>query len=78
MAVFTCSFFFILQAKLINFNPLSTADVKLPSSVTFVIAHSGVEINKATTSNFNLRVVECRIAAQVYTQSNRVTLKPHF
>ena len=67
IASFHLLLLFSLQAKLINFNPLSTVDVKLPSSVTFVIAHSGVEINKAATSDFNLRVVECRIAAQVRT-----------
>ncbi|XP_049988963.1 N-acetylgalactosamine kinase isoform X2 [Alexandromys fortis] len=52
-------------AKLIEFSPLRATDVKLPSGAVFVIANSCVEMNKAATSHFNLRVMECRLAAKV-------------
>ncbi|CAH1797812.1 unnamed protein product, partial [Owenia fusiformis] len=52
-------------AKFIEFNPLKVTDVSLPEGATFVISNSCVELNKAATSDFNIRVVECRLAAQV-------------
>ncbi|XP_027277735.1 N-acetylgalactosamine kinase isoform X2 [Cricetulus griseus] len=52
-------------AKLIEFSPLRATDVKLPSGAVFVIANSCVEMNKAATSHFNVRVMECRLAAKV-------------
>ncbi|XP_076863539.1 N-acetylgalactosamine kinase isoform X2 [Brachyhypopomus gauderio] len=52
-------------AKLIEFNPLRATDVKLPDGAVFVIANSCVEMNKAASSHFNIRVVECRIATKV-------------
>ncbi|XP_069861362.1 N-acetylgalactosamine kinase isoform X1 [Dipodomys merriami] len=52
-------------AKLIEFNPLRATDVKLPSGAAFVIANSCVQMNKAATSHFNVRVVECRLAAKL-------------
>lgn len=64
--VFVNLFFFTSGcAKLIEFNPLRATDVTLPSKAVFVIAHSLAELNKAATSDFNCRVVECRLAAQV-------------
>ncbi|XP_069844499.1 N-acetylgalactosamine kinase isoform X3 [Dipodomys merriami] len=53
------------KAKLIEFNPLRATDVKLPSGAAFVIANSCVQMNKAATSHFNVRVVECRLAAKL-------------
>lgn len=32
-----------------------------------MIANSCVEMNKAATSHFNIRVMECRLAAKVWT-----------
>ncbi|XP_032337110.1 N-acetylgalactosamine kinase isoform X4 [Camelus dromedarius] len=52
-------------AKLIEFSPLRATDVKLPSRAVFVIANSCVEMNKAATSHFNIRVMECRLAAKL-------------
>ncbi|XP_074090815.1 N-acetylgalactosamine kinase isoform X2 [Macrotis lagotis] len=52
------------KAKLIEFNPLRATDVQLPSEASFVIAHSCVALNKAATSHFNTRVMECRLAAK--------------
>lgn len=56
---------YIGSAKLIHFNPLRAIDVTLPENAVFVIAHSQAYHNKASTSDFNLRVAECRLAAQV-------------
>uniref|UniRef100_A0A667GX29 Galactokinase 2 n=1 Tax=Lynx canadensis TaxID=61383 RepID=A0A667GX29_LYNCA len=53
------------KAKLIEFSPLRATDVKLPSGAVFVIANSCVEMNKAATSHFNIRVMECRLAAKL-------------
>ena len=50
---------------LINFNPLSTEKTKLPSGATFVVANSLVTANKAATSHYNCRVMECRLAAKI-------------
>ncbi|XP_066525783.1 N-acetylgalactosamine kinase [Hoplias malabaricus] len=56
-------------AKLIEFNPLRATDVKLPAGAMFVIANSCVEMNKAASSLFNIRVVECRIATKVLAKA---------
>jgi len=55
----------INTAKLIEFQPLKTYDVILPKNVSFVICNSLVESNKVITGGiyYNLRVVECRLAA---------------
>ena len=60
------TYFFHIQAKLIDFNPLVLHNVSLPKSASFVVANSCVEANKALTAQFNTRVAECRLAAQVY------------
>jgi N-acetylgalactosamine kinase len=52
-------------AKLIEFNPIRSADVTLPDGAIFVISNSCVEMNKAATDHFNVRVAECRLASQV-------------
>jgi N-acetylgalactosamine kinase len=54
-------------ALLIDFNPVRATDVALPEGGTFVIANSLTESNKAETAstNYNMRVVECRLAAMV-------------
>lgn len=54
-------------AELIDFNPIRANDVQLPSGGSFVIAHSLAESLKAVTAatNYNCRVVECRLAAIV-------------
>mmetsp|Transcript_12996 Transcript_12996/g.36556 ORF Transcript_12996/g.36556 Transcript_12996/m.36556 type:complete len:381 (-) Transcript_12996:382-1524(-) len=52
-------------AKLVDFNPIRAHDVQLPGGLTFVIANSLAVSNKAETADgrYNLRVVECRLAA---------------
>ncbi|PSR85071.1 Galactokinase [Actinidia chinensis var. chinensis] len=54
-------------AELIDFNPVRATDVQLPAGGSFVIAHSLAESKKAVTAatNYNNRVVECRLAAIV-------------
>ncbi|XP_044731941.1 N-acetylgalactosamine kinase isoform X2 [Chrysoperla carnea] len=52
-------------AKLINFSPLRCQDVYLPKGATFIISHSLSELNKAATSDFNCRVMECKLAAKL-------------
>lgn len=56
-------------AKLIEFNPLRATDVKLPDGAVFVIANCCVEMNKAASSHFNMRVVECRIATKMLAKA---------
>ena len=53
------------KAQYIQFNPIRTKLVELPSDACFVIANSLSESNKAAGSEFNQRVVECRLAAKV-------------
>lgn len=53
------------QAKLIEFQPLRATDVKLPGGAVFVISNCCREMNKAASSHYNIRVVECRIATKV-------------
>lgn len=62
-------------AKLIEFNPLRSTDVQLPDGAVFVIANSCVELNKAATSDFNIRVVECRLASQIIAKSKGLNWK---
>ncbi|KAH3717866.1 N-acetylgalactosamine kinase-like [Dreissena polymorpha] len=52
-------------AKKIDFNPLREESVMLPSDVVFVVSNCCVEKNKAASSDFNTRVVECRLASQI-------------
>ncbi|XP_046889574.1 N-acetylgalactosamine kinase [Hypomesus transpacificus] len=56
-------------AKLIEFHPLRASDVRLPEGAVFVISNSCVEMNKAATSHFNIRVVECRIATKMLAKA---------
>ena len=57
------------SAKLIEFNPLKATNVQLPEGALFVIANSLAEANKAAGSEFNQRVVECRLACKVLAKS---------
>lgn len=59
-------------AKHIQFNPIRTLDVKLPEDIVFVIAHSLVTKNKAESSEFNTRVIECRLATQILAKQNQL------
>ncbi|XP_069018724.1 N-acetylgalactosamine kinase [Embiotoca jacksoni] len=61
-------------AKLIEFQPLRTTSVKLPDAAAFVISNCCVEMNKATSSHFNIRVVECLIAAKMLARAVNLDL----
>ena len=50
-------------AKYVSFNPLKTASVKLPKGGTFVVANCMKTHSLTGTGGYNLRVVECRLAA---------------
>ncbi|KAM7277871.1 hypothetical protein ACFE04_005005 [Oxalis oulophora] len=58
-------------AQLNDFNPIRAIDVQLPQGGSFVIAHSLAESQKAVTvaTNYNNRVVECRLAAEPFFKS---------
>ncbi|XP_044835757.1 N-acetylgalactosamine kinase isoform X2 [Mauremys mutica] len=62
-------------AKLIEFSPLRATDVRLPSGAAFVIANSCVEMNKAATSHYNIRVMECRLATKLLSKSKGLEWK---
>lgn len=51
-------------AQFIEWNPMKATPVNLPENAVFVIANSLSEANKAATSDFNQRVVECRLACR--------------
>ena len=53
------------KALMIEFNPIRPTEVKLPQGVRFIIANSLVLENKAAASQFNVRVAECRLSAQI-------------
>lgn len=59
-------------AKLIEFQPLRATDVKLPEGAVFVISNCCVEMNKAASSHYNVRVVECRIATKMLARAKGV------
>lgn len=61
---------------MIEFSPLKATDVRLPSGATFVIANSCVEMNKAATSHYNIRVMECRLATKVTHGLCQTLMKP--
>ncbi|XP_065185304.1 N-acetylgalactosamine kinase-like [Sycon ciliatum] len=59
------------KAKQIEFNPLRATTCHLPESISFVISNSLTEINKAAPcSQFNVRVVEGRAAAQILAKNH--------
>lgn len=62
-------------AKHIMFNPVRTQDVKLPQEAVFVIGSSLVRKNKAESSEYNTRVVECRLASQLIAKKCHLNWK---
>lgn len=57
-------------AQLISFNPLRCEEVTLPTGATFVVANSLQNINKAATSDFNCRVMECKLACHILAKAS--------
>ena len=60
-------------AQLIEFNPLQTTRVELSKGAQFVILNSLAEANKAAGSEFNQRVVECRLATKLLAKKLGLT-----
>lgn len=53
-------------AQFIEFYPsLNATPLRLPEGACFVVANSLAEMNKAATSDFNERVVECRLGCRL-------------
>lgn len=52
-------------AQYIEWNPLHATTISLPKQALFVIANSLSEANKAATSDFNQRVIECRLGCRM-------------
>lgn len=52
-------------AQYIEWNPLQSTTIQLPKQALFVIANSLSEANKAATSDFNQRVIECRLGCRL-------------
>ena len=63
------------KAMLIEFNPIRPAEVHLPSDTTFVISNTLVQANKVAFDSFNVRVVECRLAAMAIAKSRDLNWK---
>ncbi|CCD67952.1 Galactokinase [Caenorhabditis elegans] len=57
----------------IDFNPLRSKNIQLPSDAVFVVVHSNTELNKGATSHYNERVIEGRIVAQIFKQKFNIT-----
>lgn len=59
-------------AQFIEFHPeLKATPLQLPIGACFVVANSLAEINKASTSDFNERVVECRLGCRLMAFSEK-------
>lgn len=52
-------------AQFIEWNPLRATPIALPDSTYFVIANSLSPANKAATSDYNQRVIECRLGCRI-------------
>lgn len=62
-------------AQYIEFNPVRATPIRLPTDAVFVIANCLSEANKAATSDFNQRVVECKIATKLLAKLTGRTWK---
>lgn len=58
------------SANVIEFNPLRASPVTLPLGARFVVANSLAPMNKAASSHYNCRVMECRLATQIMAKKN--------
>ena len=66
------------KALKIDFNPLQSSKVELPSGYAFVIANSLVSANKASLSGYNERVVECQLAAKLIAKTRGIDWRSTF
>lgn len=64
------------SASLISFFPkLMSKNVPLPENAAIVVAHTGVEMNKAATTDFNERVLSTQYAAAILSDGTFYKLK---
>lgn len=56
-------------AQFIEWEPLTATPTTLPANAYFVIANSLTKANKAATSDFNQRVIECRLACRILAKN---------
>ncbi|VDN55077.1 unnamed protein product [Dracunculus medinensis] len=61
------------NALLIEFNPLRSEKIYLPENAHFAVLHSGRMLSKAASSQYNERVVECRISAQIIAKKKGIS-----
>lgn len=59
-------------AQFIEWDPLKATPTRLPPNSHFVIANSLTKANKAATSDFNQRVIECRLACRILAKSAKL------
>lgn len=59
-------------AQFIEWDPLKATPTRLPPHSYFVIANSLTKANKAATSDFNQRVIECRLACRILAKSAKL------
>ncbi|XP_042890881.1 N-acetylgalactosamine kinase-like isoform X2 [Penaeus japonicus] len=64
-------------ARVIEFNPLKSTPVALPPGATFVVANCLAPMNKAATSHYNCRVMECRLACQIMAKKAGLVWKEY-
>ena len=64
------------QAFKIDFDPIRCEPLTLPPGYVFVIANSKVSANKTAFSSFNVRVVECRLAAKMLAKHKGLDWRP--
>lgn len=62
-------------AQYIEWEPLKATPTILPSNAYFVIANSLTKANKAATSDFNQRVIECRLACKILAKNAKLSWK---
>ncbi|XP_065081953.1 N-acetylgalactosamine kinase [Ochlerotatus camptorhynchus] len=65
-------------AQFIEWNPLKATPINLPGNAVFVIANSLTEANKAATSDFNQRVVECRLGCRFLAKKMQINWREIF
>uniref|UniRef100_A0A8D8U0J9 N-acetylgalactosamine kinase n=2 Tax=Cacopsylla melanoneura TaxID=428564 RepID=A0A8D8U0J9_9HEMI len=60
-------------AKHIEFHPLRSQDITLPEDAVFVVGQSLATKNKAQSSEFNTRVMECRLSAKIIAKKKELS-----
>ena len=64
------------RAFKIDFDPIRCEPLTLPSGYVFVVANSRVSAKKTAFNYFNVRVVECRLAAKVLAKHKGLDWRP--